>query len=81
MQKSYCSHKRCFVCRSDKNKLAVITNETAHNVLAKTDIYVVTGSRCCNSHLDEKGFLNPDAIKLIKPIVGDVEFDEIPLKI
>jgi hypothetical protein len=80
MQKSYSSHKKCFVCRSDKNKLKLITNEAALNFLAKTDIYVVNGSRCCHSHLDEKGFLNNDAIKLIKPIVGDVVFDENSIK-
>jgi hypothetical protein len=42
--------------------------------------YVVKGSRCCNSHLDEKGFLSQDSIQYIKPIFGKVFFDEESIK-
>ena len=68
LNKSCSTHKKCFVCRNenDYTKLVSITPAAAFDVLAKCDIYVVKGSRCCNSHLDEKGFLSQDSIQYIK---------------
>ena len=48
--------------------------------MLKSDIYIVKGSRCCISHLDEKGFLIEDSILRIKPIYGSVLFDEDSIK-
>ena len=82
IQKVRSSHKKCFVCgeESTYNKLATIKSETVYDALLKSDIYIVKGSRCCISHLDEKGFLTEDSILRIKPIYGSVLFDEDSIK-
>ena len=76
--KAYSSHKQCFVCRSKSgsNKLVTISNDASLDILAKKNLFIVKGSRCCSTHLDEKGFLTTDSMETVKHISGIVEFDQ-----
>ena len=76
LNKGYSSHKICFVCKKSKNKMAVIHSQSRYDIFAKLNIFIVKGSRICTQHLDEKGFINPDYLKLIESINGTVLFDE-----
>ena len=78
LTKACSSHKQCFVCKSKASyaKLISIKSDASFDILAKKNIFVVKGSRCCNYHLDEKGFLTKEALTNLQAITGNVDFDK-----
>ena len=75
LNKGYSSHKICFACKKSNNKMEVIHSQSRYDIFAKLNIFIVKGSRICTRHLDEKGFINPDYLRLIESINGTVLFD------
>ena len=73
------SHKYCFVCHAEKNKMVTIQSNPRYEILAKTNTFIVKGSRLCRSHIDEKGFVFEQDLALIKSS-GTINFDEEGIK-
>ena len=73
------SHKYCFVCHAKNKKMVTLKSNPRYEILAKTNTFIVKGSRLCSSHLDEKGFVIEQDLTSIKPI-GIVNFDEEGIK-
>ena len=61
-------------------RLSVIDSNSRFDILAKTNIFIVKGSRLCRCHLDEKGFVIEKDLNLVQSIDGEVTFDEISIK-
>ena len=72
------SHTRCFVCKaySGNSTFKVISNEGIIDVYLKLKILIKFGSRCCNSHLTEGGFLKDDFLKNIEVFKEEMRFSK-----
>jgi hypothetical protein len=81
LSKGRSSHKYCFVCHAKNSNKTIlrVKNDARFEILTKTNIFIVEGSRLCN-HLDEKGFVIERDLHKINPIDGKVNFDENTIK-
>jgi hypothetical protein len=82
LSKGRSSHKYCFVCHAENSNktLLRVKNDARLKILAKTNIFIVEGSRLCEDHLDEKEFVIERDLHNINPIDGKVNFDENTIK-
>ena len=70
------SHKYFFICHKEWKRWTVINSNSRFDILAKTNIFIVKGSRLCRCHLDEKGFVIEKDLFLVQSFDGEVTFDE-----
>ena len=59
------THKKCFICGRQKEKLFVIKLASINYAYKKHRIVINEGSRICGRHLDETRLIKPDEFKKI----------------
>lgn len=60
------SHSACVICKKRNSRLLTLTTERRHHIFVLTGHLLLSGARCCNSHLMPDCSLKDDAIKCLE---------------
>lgn len=62
------SHSSCCVCKDRKSKFQTLSTENRHKAFLSTGHLLLSGARCCPTHIDSDGSLNEQAILHFKSL-------------
>lgn len=60
------SHSACVICKKRNSRLLTLTAERRHHIFILTGHLLLSGARCCHSHLMPDCSLKDDAIKCLE---------------